>query len=124
MTIWSPWAPLPYYSWIGDYADPMAFLELFRSGSTLNHSRYSNSLFDGLLNKAATTIDVSERYKILGQAEEKLLSDAVLIPIYHQVSLNIIDTDCIGGWSPNALDIHPLKYLFVKKKRINLPNMI
>ena len=117
-------ADLFYYSWIGDYADPMAFLELFRGHSSLNESRYSSKIFDDLLNQAAETNDAVERYKLLGRAEEKLLSDGIIIPIYHQVSLNLIDTECVGGWTPNALDLHPLKYIYLKKKSIKLPNMI
>ena len=121
----STWnADLFYYSWVGDYADPMAFLELFRGASTLNHAQYQSKVFDELLSRAAVTTDSSERYKILAQAEEKLLSDAVIIPIYHQVSLNVVDTGTIGGWSPNALDIHPYKYFFIKPKTVNVPNLI
>lgn len=121
----STWnADLFYYSWVGDYADPTAFLELFRGGSSLNESRYANKEYDTLLKQAAQENDPTERYKLLGAAEEKLLSDGVIIPIYHQVSLNIIDTDVVGGWTPNALDLHPLKYLYVKKKVVKIPNLI
>ena len=36
-------ADLFSYTWIGDFADPLAFLELFRSDSTLNESQWNNS---------------------------------------------------------------------------------
>lgn len=117
-------ADLFYYSWIGDYADPMAFLELFRGYSSLNESKYANKVFDGYLNQAALTSDPSERYKLLGAAEEKLLQDGVIIPIYHPVSFNVINTDSIGGWSANALDLHPLKYLYIKRNPLKIPNLI
>jgi len=36
-------------SWIGDYADPMTFLDLWNSQSSLNRSSYTNKDYDGLL---------------------------------------------------------------------------
>lgn len=111
------------YSWIGDFADPLAFLELFRSDSSLNDSGWKNAEFDRLLDEAASCSD-SERYKLLGQAESILLDDYMIIPINHNMSMNVINLEGISGWSPNAFDIHPLKYLKKKKIPSKVPNII
>ena len=102
------------YSWIGDFADPLAFLELFREGSTLNQTKWKNANFTELLNKADITTDAIERYKILSQAEQVLLDDGVIMPISHSVSLHAINLQEIGGWYTNAMDIHPFKYIYFK----------
>lgn len=112
------------YSWVGDYADPLAMLELFRSDSTLNESKYSSKIFDNYLNQAAECDKMTQRYEFLSKAEEKLLSDAVVIPLYHQVSMNLLSDESIGGWSVNPLDLHPLKNLYIKRKILYLPNLI
>lgn len=111
------------YSWIGDFADPLAFLELFRSDSTLNESGWHNTEFDSLLKQAAE-ITSEERYRLLAKAEEILLDSYMIIPIQHSVSFNIINTDEVGGWVINAFDIHPLKYLYRKERKNTLPNVV
>ena len=117
-------ADLFSYSWIGDYADPLAFLELFRGGSSLNVADYENEEYDNLLREASLIKDSSERYKILAKAEQLLLDDSMIIPIYHPVSLNLVNLDKLGGWAPNALDLHPLKYLYIKRKIVIPRNVI
>ncbi len=112
------------YSWIGDFADPLAFLELFRSGSTLNVANYSNKEFDSLLTEASETNSSSEHLKILSKAEQLLLDDSMIIPISHPITMHIIDTTSLGGWQTNALDLHPLKYLYLKKQIKRLPNVV
>jgi len=111
------------YVWIGDFADPLAFLELFRGKSTLNVTGWKNTEFDDLLDKAAIAKD-SERYELLAQAEEILLDSGMVYPIYHPVSFNIIDSEAVGGWSSNAFDIHPLKYLYKKPVSNKIPNVV
>ena len=111
------------YTWIGDFADPLAFLTLFKGDSTLNDSGWKNEQFDSLLEKAALSTD-SERYKYLSQAESILLDSGMVIPVYHPVSFNVIDTEEVGGWSKNAFDIHPLKYLYKKEFKKTLPNVV
>lgn len=103
------------YSWIGDFADPLAFLELFRDGSTLNVSNWKNSKFTECLDKAAEETDGQIHYKLLAQAEQILLDDGEVLPVGHSVSLHAIDLNCVGGWYPNPLDIHPYKYMYFKK---------
>ncbi|MBQ3671390.1 MAG: peptide ABC transporter substrate-binding protein [Treponema sp.] len=103
------------YSWIGDFADPLAFLELFRDGSTLNVSNWKNEKYTECLNKAAEETDVQAHYKLLSQAEQILLDDGEVLPVAHSVSLHAIDVNCVGGWYSNPLDIHPYKYLYFKK---------
>ena len=110
-------------SWIGDFADPLAFLELFRSGSTMNDSGWKNDRFDELLEQAATAGE-AERMTLLGQAENILLDDGMVLPLYRSVSSSVIDLSEVGGWYVNAFDVHPLKYLYKKQPKFNSANIV
>lgn len=115
-------ADIVSYNWIGDFADPLAFLELFRGDSTLNVSGWKNEKFDRLINEAAENSDAKKRYELLSEAEKILLDDGMVIPISHPVSLSVVNTDEIGGWFPNAMNIHPLKYIYKKDVKPDLTN--
>ncbi|MCI5829621.1 MAG: peptide ABC transporter substrate-binding protein [Treponema sp.] len=118
-------ADLFYYSWIGDFADPLAFLELFRGGSSLNNSLWKNEKYDQLLLDALRQDTIEEQYKLMAQAEQILLDDAMVIPVSHPVCAHIIDLSVIGGWKGNALDIHPLKYLYLQEAPVKrIPNLV
>jgi len=104
---------LGFYSWIGDFLDPVTFLVLWKGGSSLNSFSYLDPAYDALLTKAATQ-KADERLKTLSEAETLLLQGGLLVPLSHTPSFHLIDRDEIGGWYPNALDIHPFKNLYRK----------
>lgn len=126
------YADIPYLnydifsnSWIGDFADPLAFLELFRENSTLKQTEWKNDEFEKLVAQAEETEDFSSRYQFLSKAEQILLDDGVVIPVSHNLSFQIINLEEIGGWHSNALDIHPLKNLYFKEKSTaEIPNIV
>lgn len=122
-TVASSDADLFCYVWIGDFADPLAFLELFRGSSSLNDSGWQNSEFDFLLDKASVVTN-EERIKLLARAEEILLDSYEVIPVQHPVSFNVINLNEVGGWYSNAFDVHPLKYLYKKSVKSDLPNIV
>ena len=101
--------------WIGDYQDPNTFLDMFITGAAMNGGRYSNSEYDRLINQAAQMPDGPERFEVLQQAEEFFITqDQGVIPIYHYVSKNMIDTTRWGGWHTNTMDYHPVKNIYLK----------
>jgi peptide/nickel transport system substrate-binding protein/oligopeptide transport system substrate-binding protein len=108
-------------SWIGDFADPLAFLQMWGSDSSLNDSRYADPEFDRLLAQAAQKTG-TERLKALAEAETYLLEGAAVLPINYSISANVIDTDYIDGWYNNMLDIHPFKYLAFGERSVR-PNV-
>ncbi|MFW5688721.1 MAG: peptide ABC transporter substrate-binding protein [Spirochaetota bacterium] len=108
-------------SWIGDFADPLTFLDMWTTGSNLNNSRFSNETYDGLI-REAMGMTGDERYETLSRAEEILLSDGVVLPISHSPSINLIRIALVEGWYPNPLDIHPFKYMGPASGR-PLPNV-
>lgn len=116
-------ADLFSYTWIGDFADPLAFLELFRSNSTLNESHWGSAEYDRLLEEASFATG-KERDELMAAAEDLLLSEGVILPVSHPVTLNIIDLEQVKGWHLNALDIHPLKYLHLEKVVPDIPNLV
>lgn len=116
-------ADLYSYTWIGDFADPLAFLELFRKNSTMNISGWENDEFERLIEEASLITDEMHS-KLLAEAEQILLDDAELLPIQHPVSFNVIDLNSVGGWASNSFDIHPLKYLFKRETKPNLQNVV
>ncbi len=117
-------ADLIFTSWIGDFADPLAFLELFRAGSTMNDSGWKNERFNELLEQAAVAGDDQTRLNLLGQAENILLDEAMVIPLYRAVTSSVIDLTEVGGWYSNAFDVHPLKYLYKKQPKYKADNIV
>jgi len=105
-------------SWIGDFPDPLTFLQMWTTDSNLNDAGYSSEIFDGIIDQSMTETG-KERYAILSQAEEMLLHDAVVLPINHLPAWNLIDLTETGGWYPNPLDIHPFKYIQKRKLQID-----
>ena len=98
-------------SWIGDFADPIAFLEMFRPASSLNDAEWRDIRFERLVALAARESDAERRYELFAEAEQLLLDEAVILPVSHNPSVNVIDPNELEGWYPNVLDIHPFKSL-------------
>ena len=109
-------------TWIGDFADPYTFLQMWRNGSNLNDARYNDPDYEALMEKSMFE-EGDARYATLAEAEKLLLERGTVLPIYHSPAINIIDTNEIEGWFPNALDIHPFKYLNFKALRA-LPGVV
>lgn len=101
---------LAHTTWIGDFADPEAFLQMWTPDSPLNDAGFTDEGFEELLSKSYAS-EGKERFSLLAQAETILLQKAVILPIYHSFAASVIDIDYIEGWYQNALDIHPYKYL-------------
>lgn len=72
-------------SWIADFNDPINFLEVFKykeGGS--NNTNWENANYIELLNQSTLCRDPEERKKILREAEDILLADMPIIPLYHE----------------------------------------
>jgi oligopeptide transport system substrate-binding protein len=98
-------------TWIGDFADPLSFLEMFRPQSSLNDSGWRNQEYERLIKDASSAADRKSRYALLSKAEQLLLDEGVILPVAHNPALNVIDTNGLEGWYSNALDIHPFKFI-------------
>jgi oligopeptide transport system substrate-binding protein len=104
-------------TWIGDYADPLTFLQLWTTDSNLNDARFSDSEYDAAVKEALSIQDTTGRYKKLAEAEEMLLSKAAILPLSHTPAVHLIDLERIDGWYPNILDIHPFKFIGFKEQK-------
>ncbi len=105
-------------SWIGDFIDPISFLQMWTSSSNLNDAGYASRDYDRIIDRAIGSTGL-DRLQLLAEAEELLLQDAVILPVNHLVSHALIDLQRVSGWSPNLLDIHPFRYLGFR--RADLP---
>jgi peptide/nickel transport system substrate-binding protein/oligopeptide transport system substrate-binding protein len=103
-------------TWIGDFADPYAFLKMWRSDSNLNDARLNDPDYELLLDRSMTE-EGRTRLATLAEAEKLLLNRGVILPICYNPAVNIVDTGELDGWYPNALDIHPFKYLSFRSFR-------
>ncbi|MCF6462192.1 peptide ABC transporter substrate-binding protein [Clostridium sp. Cult1] len=68
--------------WIGDFMDPMTFLDLWASDSSFNDVNYNNPEYDALLKEAKSTIDQDVRMESMRKAEKMLMEDMPVLPVY------------------------------------------
>lgn len=73
--------------WIGDYIDPMTFFDMFLSDSSQNQINYNNAEYDKLVKEAKISNDQTLRMGNMHKAEQLIVNDAGLIPIYYYVSV-------------------------------------
>jgi oligopeptide transport system substrate-binding protein len=102
-------------AWLADFNDAVNFLGILQSTSVAtNYSRYRDNDYDGWLARAAKEPDATAREGLLKQAEQRLLVDQPVIPLYFGATKNLI-AQTVSGWQPNPLDIHLSRYLDIAR---------
>ncbi len=101
-----------HYAWIGDYADPLTFLQLFQTGFGYNDGGYSNPRYDALLAAAGSEADAARRLDELSQAESILNDDVACIPLYYYATRHLIRS-YVRGWTSNIQDRNLSQYMYV-----------
>jgi len=69
--------------WIGDYIDPMTFMDLWLTEGSFNDSKFSNARYDELIAIAQATTDQKVRMEAMREAEEILMDNMPVAPIYY-----------------------------------------
>ena len=100
--------------WIGDYEDPNTFLDLMRPNRGNNKTGWENKEYDELVEKANTINNQSERYEILYKAEEILIDNMPIIPLYTYVRSYQLSPD-VKGFNPHILDHHHPKFIYLER---------
>jgi oligopeptide transport system substrate-binding protein len=72
-------------SWYGDYYDPSTFTDVFKSTSDNNDSDWRVPAYDAILKQAESELDPKKRFALLASAENMLLEDAPIMPIFQYV---------------------------------------
>ena len=100
-----------FVGWLADFNDAAAFLYILQSTTQAsNYSRYHSDAFDALMTRAAQTADGAARAALLGEAEQLVLADQPIIPLYFGTAKNLV-AQRVTGWQPNPLDTHLSRYL-------------
>lgn len=102
-------------SWVGDYQDATTFTDMFVSGGGNNRTGYASSEYDRLQAEAAREPDVARRAALIKEMEVLLVEkDVPIAPIYFFVGITLYHRDKLGGFFPNQVDEHPIKFLYWK----------
>jgi oligopeptide transport system substrate-binding protein len=87
--------------WYGDYGDISTFTDLFRSSSENNNPDWRSPEYDALVDKAAVESDPRKRLDLMSKAENLMLEDAPIVPLYYGVGHYLIH-DNVHGIPLNA----------------------
>ncbi|HTW35195.1 MAG TPA: peptide ABC transporter substrate-binding protein [Rhizomicrobium sp.] len=103
--------------WVADYRDAKDYLFLCQTSSRdLNNGGYSNPRYDRLIAASDAARDPAARARLLCQAEQIMLDDVALAPVFNQVSRNLI-SPAVQGWIGNDININRTRYLRLDRSR-------
>lgn len=102
-------------SWIADYPDAENYLSVFYSKNPAppNYTRYKNPQFDDLFEKAIAETNDSVRYKLYRQADQVMINDAPVVPLWYDVVVHLLQPNA-KGFPANALNLLELKRVQMK----------
>jgi ABC-type transport system substrate-binding protein len=97
-------------SWIADYPDAENYLSVFYSKNPAppNYTRYHNPAFDLLFEKAIAETNDSIRYELYRQADQLMINDAPVVPLWYDKAVRLVQTRVVG-FRANALNLLELR---------------
>ena len=97
-------------SWIADYPDAENYLSVFYSKNPAppNYTRYNSKLFDAAFEKAITETNDTLRYKLYQQADQVMIDDAPVVPLWYDKVVRLVQPN-VKGFQPNALNLLELR---------------
>lgn len=91
--------------WIGDYNDAYTFAEILLGGHGMNDQGWDNSEYNALLAASTAETDLAKRQQLLQQAEQILLAEQPIIPLYFYVNNSLVKP-WVKGYQGNVMDHH------------------
>jgi oligopeptide transport system substrate-binding protein len=110
-------------AWVADFSSPESFLSLFvgdavpadpNTSSYPNTSRYQNDVYDLNFKKGRDSNNKDTSYAYFMKAEQLLMNDAVIIPLWYEGSYRLL-TNKVKGLHLNAMRY----YDFTKTYKVN-----
>ena len=102
-------------SWLADYPDPQTFVEtLFRGDSAENHTAYANPKVDALLDEAARATDSDRRASLYREAQQLILDDAVVLPLYFPTAYTVVKPH-VKGLTVTPMGLLGLERAWIEK---------
>lgn len=98
--------------WGADYMHPMTFFPLRQTDAIYNNSGYANADYDALVEQAKLETDPMKAMELLRQAEDVLMADMPLLPLYYRSSPKLM-ASYVSGWY-----ITPLNNMYFKSAYI------
>ena len=97
-------------SWIADYPDAENFLSVFygKNPAPPNYTRYNNPKFDKLYEEALSEKNDSLRYKIYQQADQLVMKDAPVVPLWYDMVIWMVQP-YVHNFIPNGLNLLELR---------------
>ncbi|HOU46557.1 MAG TPA: ABC transporter substrate-binding protein [Chitinophagales bacterium] len=98
--------------WSADYPDAENFLNLFHSKyvpaelstkTYINSFRYKSKTFDEYFNKAVETTDEAKRNELYNKADQQIIDDAVVLPIYYDIDYRLLQPN-VRNCPQNAIE--------------------
>ncbi|MBI2858953.1 MAG: peptide ABC transporter substrate-binding protein [Chloroflexi bacterium] len=103
--------------WIADYPDPQNFLDvLFHTGTYNNTGGYSNHQVDRLLDQAGVEQDQDARLKLYQQAEQLIVDDAAVLPLFFARSYVLVKP-WVKGYSVSPLGFAMLNKVSIEGRK-------
>ncbi|MCM3667934.1 ABC transporter substrate-binding protein [Mesobacillus maritimus] len=86
--------------WVGDYVDPMTFIDLWVTDGPYNDANWSNPEYDKLVEVAKTTMDQEERMNAMHEAEKILMDEMPILPVYFYTKPFTVKPHVTGVYTP------------------------
>lgn len=113
-------------AWLADYPTPDNFLNIGYGGyvpaslsdpSFPNSARFNNNEFDAYFEQATTTTDEVKRNELCLKAEQILINEAPIIPLWYNENYRLFQSTVVD-YVPNVMHIHNLTKVRIVKPEI------
>ncbi len=100
--------------WGADYMHPMTFFPLRLSDGVGNNSGYANAEYDSLVKEAQMETDPAEAMRLMRAAEDVMMADMPLIPLYYRSTPKLM-APYVKGWTITPLNNMYLSGAYIEK---------
>lgn len=100
------------HGWLGDYNDPISFIDMWVTNGGNNDSQWSNPQYDKLVSEIKSSSDRDERYTKMHEAEKILGEEMPIIPLYYYTDL-YLKSDKLEGMYTSILGYKYFMYCTV-----------